>query len=167
MLCYSERWQNMLLIIPDCSDLSQAHRAVVDGLWFDDSVPLINHDNMIIRKSIIFNTMEAMKIWLTEYAIFHHRPFMVKHSDENRRYVLTCHRGCPWTVHVRKGKDDSWRITSVVQSYTCLTNVDHRNHAQLSSRFMSQRLVNIIKNYPLMIVATLIEVVMIAFYRVK
>jgi hypothetical protein len=32
---------------------------------------------------------------------------------------------------------------------------------------MSQRLVNIIKNYPLMIVATLIEVVMIAFYRVK
>jgi hypothetical protein len=29
--------------IPDCQDLSQAHQAIADGLWFDDSVPLINH----------------------------------------------------------------------------------------------------------------------------
>jgi hypothetical protein len=42
------------------------------------------------------------------------------------------------------------------------------NHAQLSSRFMSQRLVNIIKNYPLFTVAILIEVVMVAWgYCVK
>jgi hypothetical protein len=71
-------------------------------------------------------------------------------------------------VHARKGKDGSWRITSVIQSYTCLTNVDDRNQAQLSSRFISQKLVYIIKNYPLMTVAALIEVVMVAFkYRVK
>jgi hypothetical protein len=69
--------------ILDCRDLSQAHRAVANGLWFDYSVSLINHDNVIIQKGIIFKTMEAMKIWLAEYAIFHHRPFMVKHSDEN------------------------------------------------------------------------------------
>jgi predicted subunit of tRNA(5-methylaminomethyl-2-thiouridylate) methyltransferase len=30
----------------DCQDLSQAHRVVADGLRFDDSVPLINHDNI-------------------------------------------------------------------------------------------------------------------------
>jgi hypothetical protein len=34
--------------MPDCRDLSQAHRVVVDGLQFNDSVPLINHDNIII-----------------------------------------------------------------------------------------------------------------------
>jgi hypothetical protein len=45
------------LKIPDCWDLSQAHRAVADGLWFDDSVSIINHDNIIIRKGIIFKTM--------------------------------------------------------------------------------------------------------------
>jgi hypothetical protein len=61
-----------------------------------------------------------------------------------------------------KGKDYSWRITSVVQLHTYLMNVDEMNHAQLSSRFISQRLVNIIKNYPSLIVAALIEVVMIA-----
>jgi hypothetical protein len=152
----------------DCQDLSQAHRAVIDGLWFDDSVPLINHDNIIIQKSIIFKTMETMKIWLVRYAVFHHHPFMVKHSDENKRYVITCHHSCLWIVHARKGKDVSWRITSVVQSHTCLMNEDDRKHAQLSSRFISQRLINIIKNCPLMTVAILIEVVMVAWgYCVK
>jgi hypothetical protein len=65
--------------MPNCRDLSQAHQAVADGLRFDDSVPLINHDNVIIQKDIIFKIMEAMKIWLAEYAVFHHHPFMVKH----------------------------------------------------------------------------------------
>jgi hypothetical protein len=109
-----------------------------------------------------------MKIWLTEYEVLHHCSFMVKHSDENKRYVLTCRRVCPWTIYARKGKDGSWRITSVVQPHTCLTNVDDMNHAQLSSRFISQRLVNIIKSCPLITVAALIEVVMVAWgYRVK
>jgi hypothetical protein len=131
-------------------------------------VPLLNHDNVIIRKGIIFKTMEAMKIWLAEYVMFYHHLFMVKHSDENKQYVLTCRHGCPWTVHARKGKNDSWRITSIVQPHTCLTNVDDRNHAQLSLRFISQSLVNITKNCPLLTVTTLIEVVMVAWgYRVK
>jgi hypothetical protein len=100
--------------------------------------------------------------------MFHHCPFMVKRSDENKRYVLTCHRGCPWTVHARKGKDCNWRIISVVQTHSCLTNVDDMNHAQLLSRFISQRLVNMNKNCTLLTVAALIEVVMVAWgYRVK
>jgi hypothetical protein len=75
--------------MPDCRDLSQAHRAAADSLRFDDNVPIINHDNVIIRKGIIFKTMEAMNTWLMGYAMFHHRPFTVKHSDENKRYILT------------------------------------------------------------------------------
>jgi hypothetical protein len=157
-----------VLEMPDCRDLSQAHRVVADDLRFDDSVPLINHDNIIIRKGIIFKTMEVMKIWFTEYAVFHHRPFMVKHSNENKHYIITCYHGCTWTVHARKERDDRWRITSVVQPHTCFTNMDDRNHTQLSSRFISQRLVNIMKNCPLLTVVTLIEVVMVAWrYHVK
>jgi hypothetical protein len=154
--------------VPDCWDLSQVHRVVADGFRFDDSVPLINHDNVIIWKGIIFKTMKAMKIWLAEYAVFHHYPLIIKHSNENKCYVVTYHRGCPRTVHATKGKDDNWRITSVVQPHTCFTNVDDRKHAQLLSGFISQRFVNIIKNCPLMSVATLIEVVMVAWgYCVK
>jgi hypothetical protein len=46
----------------DCRNLSQAHRAVADGVWFNDNVSLINHDNVIIQKGIIFKIMETMKI---------------------------------------------------------------------------------------------------------
>jgi hypothetical protein len=93
--------------MPYCRDLSQAHRVIADSLRFDDSVTLINHGNAIIQMSIIFKTMNAMKIWLVEYALFHHRLFMVKHSHENKRFVITCRRGYPWTVHTRKLKDNS------------------------------------------------------------
>jgi hypothetical protein len=37
---------------------------------------------------IIFKTIETIKIWLAEYAVFHQRSFMIKHSDENKRYVV-------------------------------------------------------------------------------
>jgi hypothetical protein len=107
--------------------------------------------------------MEAMKILLAEYVVFHNHPFMIKHSDENKHYVLTYHHGYPWTVCARKENDCSWRITSVVQSHTCLTNVDDMNHIQLSSRFISQRLVSIIENCPLLTIASMIEVIMVAW----
>jgi hypothetical protein len=77
--------------------LSQAHRAATDGLQLDNSVSLINHDNVIIWKGIIFKTIETMKICLIEYAVFHHYPFIVKHLDENKRYIVICHRDYPWT----------------------------------------------------------------------
>jgi hypothetical protein len=70
--CLLNRHKKHAPDMPDCQDLSQAHQVVADGLWFDDSVPLINHNNVIIRKSIIFKTMETMKIWLVKYVVFHH-----------------------------------------------------------------------------------------------
>jgi hypothetical protein len=60
-------------VVPDCQDLSEAHRAVVDGTQFDDNVPLINNDNAIIQQGIVFKLMEALKIWLVEGEWFHHR----------------------------------------------------------------------------------------------
>jgi hypothetical protein len=131
-------------------------------------VSLLNHDNVIIWKDIVFKTTETMKIWLVEYVTFHHRPFVIKHSDENKCYVIICQRCCHWTIRARKGKEGSWRITSVVQPHTCSTNVDGRKHMQFSSTFISQRVINIIKSCPLMAVASLIEVVMVGWgYGVK
>jgi hypothetical protein len=47
-------------------------------------------------------------------------------------------------------------------------NVDDMKHVQLSSIFISQRLINIINDSSLMTVVTLIEVVMVAWgYCVK
>jgi hypothetical protein len=63
---------------------------------------------------------------------------------------------------LRKETMKCQRITSVVQPLNRSTNVDDRKHVQFSSRFISQKLVNVIKSCPLMIVAELIEVVMVA-----
>jgi hypothetical protein len=99
--------------VSDYQGLSGAHRTVADGLQLDDSAPIINHDNIIIQKGVVFKTMEAMKIWLVEYAMFRHSSFVVKHANENKRYVVFCHRGCPWTVRARKGKDGCTKVLNV------------------------------------------------------
>jgi hypothetical protein len=36
--------------VPDCRDMSQAHRVVADGLQLDDNVSIINLDKLIIQK---------------------------------------------------------------------------------------------------------------------
>jgi hypothetical protein len=41
----------------DCRDLSQAHRAVVDGLWLDDNLPLIN------RAMSLYGRVLYLKLW--------------------------------------------------------------------------------------------------------
>jgi hypothetical protein len=51
-------------------------------------VCLINCDNVIIWKGIVFNIIETIKIWLTEYAVFYHCPFIVKHTDEKKHYTV-------------------------------------------------------------------------------
>jgi hypothetical protein len=48
-------------VVPDCQDLSHAHIIIANDLWFDDSVSLINHDSVIIRKGIIFKTMRQLR----------------------------------------------------------------------------------------------------------
>jgi hypothetical protein len=48
--------------VTDCQDLSQTYRIVPDGLQLDDSMSIINYDNIIIRKGIVFKTIKAIKI---------------------------------------------------------------------------------------------------------
>jgi hypothetical protein len=57
-------------------------------------------------KGIVFKTMEEMKIWLAEYEVFIHHPFIVKHSNENKCYIVICVHRCPWTVCAKKGNNE-------------------------------------------------------------
>jgi hypothetical protein len=38
---------------------------------------------------------------LTEYVVFHHRPFIIKHSDKNKHYVIY-RRGCQFVLGMKK-----------------------------------------------------------------
>jgi hypothetical protein len=69
------KWEKILLQralaehapnVLDCQDLSQTHHAIANDFQFDDIVPPINLDNLIIQEGIVFKTIVTLKIWLVE-----------------------------------------------------------------------------------------------------
>lgn len=78
-------------------DVSMSDKAVCANVLKNrDVIP--DPKNDIIRKNMLFPTIEDMKVWLQEYSVRHHHPFIVQHSDVNKRYTVRCERGCGWKV---------------------------------------------------------------------
>jgi hypothetical protein len=50
---------------------------------------LYDHENIILSKGMIFNTMSEMKLF-QNYAVYHHRPYTVTHLDQELRYHVIC-----------------------------------------------------------------------------
>ena len=99
-------------------DVSLADNAVVDGGLrfglsestpcpkFNDAQPKNEDENAHLKKGIKFGSLVDFKIWLCDYAIRNHRPFVVGHSNQNVRYAVKCDKeGCPWRVRGRKIKE--------------------------------------------------------------
>jgi hypothetical protein len=80
-------WRDPL--VGDFEDLSHGHRAVADGGPSDTTVPDVC-GCLIIRKGILFGTMDELKTWLQEYSIVHNRPFRVINSFKEKRYTIAC-----------------------------------------------------------------------------
>jgi hypothetical protein len=76
---------------------------------------LYDHENEILSKGMIFNTMSKMKLFLQDYAVYHHRPYTVTHSDQELRYHVICKNGCMCRLNARKRQSDGkWRISKMV-----------------------------------------------------
>src|SRR3989337_2660353 len=115
-------------------DVSLADNAVVDGgmrlrLFEPTSCPNVSDprpknedENAYLKKGIKFCTLQEYKIWLCDYAIRNHRPFVIGHSNQNIRYTLKCeHEGCPWRVRGRKIQETGqWVLKSCVATHTCI-----------------------------------------------
>ena len=94
---------------------------------------------------MIFNTMSEMKLFLQDYAVYHHRPYSVTHSDQELRYYMICKNGCMWRLNARKRQSDGkWSISKVVEPHTCLTNRGKENHQQLTARYLARRILGLI-----------------------
>ncbi|KAE8819888.1 hypothetical protein D1007_02262 [Hordeum vulgare] len=83
--------------VPLFCDVSLADKAIVDGgmsktieaRMFSSST----HDAVstsYLKKSLMFKHMLEFKMWLCEYAVKHYMPFIVVHSDYNKRYTMKC-----------------------------------------------------------------------------
>jgi hypothetical protein len=94
---------------------------------------------------MFFNTMSELKLFLQDYAIFHHRPYTVTHSDNELRYHVICKAGCLWRLNARKrGSDGKWKITKVVDPHTCLSNKGQLYHPQLTARYLARRIMGLV-----------------------
>ena len=150
-------WRDPL--VGDFEDLSHGHRAVADGGPSDTTVPDVS-GCLIIRKGILFATMDELKSWLQEYSIVHNRPFRVINSFKEKRYTVACEeQQCGWRVCARKTKAGKWKITSMKQPHVCATAEAEENHLQLNSRFIARQLCPVVKHMPTITVSALVEII--------
>jgi hypothetical protein len=128
-------------------DVSMTDMAVCDTGLQMCRKSLYNLENVILEMGMIFNTMLEMKLFLQDYAVYHHRPYNVTHSDKKLRYHVTCKNGCMWRLNAQKRQSDGkWRITKVVQPHTCLSNKGKENHQQLTARYLARHILGLIDN---------------------
>lgn len=77
--------------IPTFKDISLTGKAVCDtGLLARDEPPHSEKDE--IRKGMIFDIMEELKLFLQDNSVRHHRPYDVIHSDAKLRYTVRCQK---------------------------------------------------------------------------
>jgi hypothetical protein len=146
-------------LVSEFEDLNHCHRAVADG-GPSESTVLDAAACTIIRKGILFPTMDHLKTWLQEYSIVHNRPYRVINSHKDRRYMVGCEEPqCGWKVCARKTKVGQWRITSVKQPHVCATAEAEDTHLQLNSRFIARQLCPVVKHMPSITVSALIEII--------
>ena len=67
-------------------DVSLTDMAVCDTGLQMCRKSLYDHKNEILSKGMVFNTMSELKLFLQDYAVYHHMPYTVTHSDKELRY---------------------------------------------------------------------------------
>ena len=72
--------------VPNYRDVSMTDMAVCDTGLQMYRKSLYDHEKETLRKGMIFNTMSEMKLFLQDYVVYHHRPYIVTHSDQELRY---------------------------------------------------------------------------------
>jgi hypothetical protein len=108
---------------------------------------LYNPEDEILTKGMIFNTISEMKLFLQDYAVYHHRPYTVTHSDRELRYHIMCKNGfpCMWRLTAwKKQSDGKWRISKVVQPHTCMDNKGKEYHPQLIACYFAHRILGLV-----------------------
>ena len=85
--------------VSNARDLSRIDRAICDSTIFKSEC-VIDSDSLEIRKGMKFNSLE-LQFFLADYAVRHHQPFNVVHSDKSLRYDVLCKQRCLWGVWAR------------------------------------------------------------------
>jgi len=154
--------------VSNAKDLSRIDRAICDSTIFESEC-VIDSDSPEIRKGMKFNFLPELQFFLADYAVHHHRPFNVIHSDKSLRYDVLCKQGCLWGVWARIVRGTGqWKITNVRQPHTCASLKPKQVHAQCTSRYLTHRIHGIVRKDSDTSVPSLMESIFaLSSYRVK
>jgi len=131
--------------VSNAKDLSRIDRAICDSTIFESEC-VIDSDCPEIRKGMKFNSLPELQFFLADYAVRHHRPFYVVHSDKRVRYDVLCKQGCLWGVWARiVSGTGQWKITNVKQPHTCASSKPKQVHAQCTARYLAHRILGIVQ----------------------
>ena len=72
--------------VPNYRDVSMKDMVVYDTGLQMYRKSLYDHKNKILSKGMVFSTMSELKLFLQDYAVYHHMPYTVTHSDKELRY---------------------------------------------------------------------------------
>ena len=91
-------------------------------LRLGDPRPKDEDENAHLKEGIKFECFQEFKMWLSDYAIQNHRPFVVGHSNQEVHYTVKCDKeGCPWKVSGRKiHETGQWELKSCVATHECI-----------------------------------------------
>ncbi|XP_037474269.1 uncharacterized protein LOC119350643 [Triticum dicoccoides] len=165
-------------------DLSLADKAVVDGGMrlclvepstyprMGDLRPPSEDENAHLKKGIKFGCLQEFKIWLSDYAIRNHRPYVVGHSNQmcttpsnvTKKVALEG----PWKKVNEIGQGE---LKSCAATHECILSdkADRsKGHRQLMSAYLGYKLLNEISHNPTVKVKLLMSLVFERFgYGVK
>ena len=103
-------------------------------------------EDLQIQKGMMFDTLQELQFFMADYAVKFHRPFTVVHSDKNLRYDVMCKQGCLWRVWSRRVQSTGqWRVSRVVQPYTCSSSKPKQVHAQCTAKYLGRRILGIVR----------------------
>jgi hypothetical protein len=110
-------------------DLSRIDRAICDStMLFTEGIFFTTKPE--IHEKMLFDFLDELKFFLTDYAVKHYRPFIVVHSDRNLRYEVMCKQGCMWCVRARLQRGTGkWKIANVGEPHTCRSSQVKGVHA--------------------------------------
>jgi hypothetical protein len=79
-----------------------------------------NANNIEIKVGLLFKDLPTLRRWLQEYSMNRKRPFKVRHSYAQRRYIVVCEVSeCNWRVCARRHKETGkFKITKIVGPHT-------------------------------------------------
>ena len=154
--------------VPGYEDISLTKNALCDnGLISTEEER--DGEKELIKKGMLFDSLDEVKFWFRDYSVRHHRPYDVVHSYANERYTLKCQKGCGCGVWVRRIPSDNrrWKVTNVKQPHTCRSARPEQVHSQCTTRYLGWRITPIVWADPDTTVASLIEsIVGFTNYRV-